>query len=111
MQHGKICKRRCSRYTFSVSDLSGNKKRPALVIADLPGNDIILCQITSQITWDSYSIPIHAFDFTNGSLPVDSNIRPSRIFTADENIVVRKAGKIKQSVMNKVSQTLIALLT
>lgn len=81
------------------------------MIADLPGNDIILCQITSQITWDSYSIPIHAFDFTNGSLPVDSNIRPSRIFTADENIVVRKAGKIKQSVMNKVSQTLIALLT
>jgi len=38
---------------FPFSDLSGSKKRPALVLADLPGNDILLCQITSQQTNDS----------------------------------------------------------
>ncbi len=33
---------------FPFSDLSGRKKRPALVIADLVGEDIVLCQITSK---------------------------------------------------------------
>jgi mRNA interferase MazF len=33
---------------FPYSDLSASKKRPALVLADLEGDDIILCQITSQ---------------------------------------------------------------
>lgn len=35
---------------FPFTDLSGTKRRPALVLADLPGDDIILCQITSQQT-------------------------------------------------------------
>ena len=39
---------------FPFSDLSGSKKRPALVLADLPGDDILLCQITSQQTKDSF---------------------------------------------------------
>jgi mRNA interferase MazF len=33
---------------FPFSDLSGSKKRPALVLANLQGDDIILCQITSR---------------------------------------------------------------
>jgi mRNA interferase MazF len=33
---------------FPFTDLSGNKRRPAFVIADLPGDDIVICQITSK---------------------------------------------------------------
>ncbi len=33
---------------FSFSDLSHLKRRPALVISTLQGNDVILCQITRQ---------------------------------------------------------------
>jgi mRNA interferase MazF len=36
------------------SDLSANKKRPALVIAELAGDDAILCQITSKTLGDKY---------------------------------------------------------
>ncbi|WP_292744967.1 type II toxin-antitoxin system PemK/MazF family toxin [Nostoc sp. NMS4] len=32
---------------FPFSDLTQTKRRPALVIATLQGNDLILCQITS----------------------------------------------------------------
>jgi mRNA interferase MazF len=32
---------------FPFSDLTQAKRRPALVIAELKGNDVILCQITS----------------------------------------------------------------
>lgn len=33
---------------FPQTNLQSGKRRPALVVADLPGNDLILCQITSQ---------------------------------------------------------------
>ena len=41
---------------FPFSDLSSSKKRPALVVANLVGDDIILCQITSESRKDKYSI-------------------------------------------------------
>ena len=33
---------------FPRNDPAAGKRRPALVIADLPGEDLILCQITSR---------------------------------------------------------------
>ncbi|MFP5041396.1 type II toxin-antitoxin system PemK/MazF family toxin [Parasediminibacterium sp. JCM 36343] len=95
---------------FPFSDLSGSKKRPALVLADLPGDDILLCQITSQPTKDIFAIKLKHTDFELGSLPVESYIRPTRIFTADKKIIVRKAGIIKINVRNLVVQAIITLL-
>lgn len=92
---------------FPFSDLTGSKRRPALVIADLPGNDIILCQITNKDSKDAYSIPLTSSDFLTGSLPVLSNIRPTRIFTADKTIIIRKAGSITFELKEPVVKTLI----
>lgn len=84
---------------FPFSDLSGSKRRPALVLADLPGNDIILCQITSQSSpKDPFAIPLGPLDFKTGSLPVASNIRPNRIFTADKNLIVKSSGIFSEAV-------------
>ena len=55
---------------FPFSDLSNSKKRPALVLAHLNGNDIIFCQITSQNTKDNFSILLDSEDFESGLLPV-----------------------------------------
>jgi mRNA interferase MazF len=96
---------------FPFSDLLGSKKRPALVLADLPGNDIILCQITSQQNKDIYAVAINSSDFISGSLPISSNIRPTRIFTADENIIIRKTGTISPTITAAVSKILVSLLT
>jgi mRNA interferase MazF len=40
---------------FPFSDLSQSKRRPALVIASLEGDDAILCQITSKTVKDTYA--------------------------------------------------------
>lgn len=72
---------------FPFSDLSSSKRRPALVLVNLPGEDIILCQITSQLTKDEFSIPLVENDFDSGSLKQESNIRPNRIFTANKALV------------------------
>jgi mRNA interferase MazF len=95
---------------FPFSDLSGNKRRPALVLSDLSGDDIILCQITSQHTKDIYSVSINSADFLSGSLPIASNVRPTRVFTADKNIIIRKVGSLKATVTSRVSKVLVDLL-
>jgi mRNA interferase MazF len=40
-----------------------------------------------------------------------SNIRPDRIFTADKNIVIYKAGRLNPAIINKVVTTVIEILT
>lgn len=80
---------------FPFSDLSQNKRRPALVIANLQGDDLILCQITSQVLSDSYAVIISNSDFETGSLNKPSNVRPNRLFTADRSIVLSVAGHLK----------------
>ena len=92
------------------SDLPEAKKRPAFVLADLMGDDIILCQITSKISDDFYSIPLDQTDFENGSLNRESNIRPNRIFTADKKIITKKIGQLKPEKYVVVTETIIKII-
>jgi len=87
---------------FPFSNLSKSKRRPALVLADLVGNDMVLCQITSQSNRDPYAIELSNEDFEKGSLKKDSNIRPNRIFTADKKIIIYKVGMINDRTFNEV---------
>lgn len=95
---------------FPFSDLSGSKRRPALVLADLPGDDILLCQITSQHNKDSNTIAISSDSFISGYLPADSFIKPYRVFTADKNIIIRRAGTLKYNITDSVKQKIVELL-
>ena len=54
---------------FPQTDLQTGKRRPALVVAELTGADLILCQITSQSRNDGYSISLLAEDFERGHIP------------------------------------------
>ena len=87
---------------FPFSDLTQAKRRPALVIAILEGDDIILCQITSKIVKDMYSVPLEDSDFESGSLKQPSNIRPNRIFTADSHIILYRVGNLNQGKITEV---------
>ena len=91
---------------FPFSDLTQSKRRPALVIAALEGDDVILCQITSKTIKDNYAISLDDKDFETSSLKQSSNIRPNRIFTADSHIILYKVGTLKTEkcaeVINKV---------
>jgi len=95
---------------FPFSDLSEAKRRPALVIVNLRGDDILLCQITSQQSNDPLALALTATDFISGSLPMNSFIRPLRVFTADKNIILRKVGEITPALMNKVIDVIVFAL-
>lgn len=96
---------------FPFSDLSNSKRRPALILADLRGDDLILSQITSQNIFDSYSIEIEPDDFMDGTINKKSNIRPNKIFTADENIILYKIGHLSNEKMDEVSDKLVEIFT
>lgn len=95
---------------FPFSDLTQAKRRPALVIAVLEGEDLLLCQITSQRIRDRYSISLEDRDFTSGALKQKSNMRPNRLFTADERIVIYKAGHIKPDKLREVTRKIVEIL-
>jgi len=95
---------------FPFSDLSNSKKRPAFVIADLKGNDIILCQIKSQLVRDSYAITLKESDFEKGSLEKNSNVRPNRLFTADKSIIARKAGTVHKNKVKEIIDKLLNII-
>lgn len=96
--------------SFPFSDLSSSKKRPALVIADLKGDDLILAQITSQTKKDSYSIELNENDFKIGTLKVQSNLRPNRLFTADKSIILYKIATLKKEKIKEVEDELVKII-
>jgi len=96
---------------FPFTDLSGSKKRPAFVVADLNGDDIIVCQITSKSKSDPFALPLGTHDFISGSLPVDSFIRPNKIFTADKNIILSVAGHLGEDKIRDVLNAVITIIS
>lgn len=95
---------------FPFSDLAGSKRRPALVLASLKGDDLILCQITSRSISDENAIAIESGDFAKGGLNLPSNIRPNRLFTADRSIVLEVAGQVRTDVFAKAVDAVVAIL-
>jgi mRNA interferase MazF len=95
---------------FPFSDLEQSKRRPALVLAGLDGDDVILCQITSQSVADRYSVVIADTDFASGSLKQKSNARPNRLFTADSHIILYKVGDRNPDKVNEITNKAIDIL-
>jgi mRNA interferase MazF len=95
---------------FPFSDLTQAKRRPALIITPLQGDDVILCQITSKAVKDNYAIPLEAGDFETGTLKQTSNIRPNRIFTADSHIILYQVGSLKPGKLTEVVDEIVDII-
>jgi len=95
---------------FPFSNLTKAKRRPALVIAALEGDDLILCQITSQTIKDKYAISLNENDFTKGTLKQKSNVRPNRIFTADQHIILYQVAHLNPQKIAEVIEMIASIL-
>ena len=96
---------------FPQTNLQSGKRRPALVVADLPGDDLILCQITSQIRSDGFSVPLAQSDFRNGRLAQDSYVRPQRLFTVEKSVLLYTVGQITALRLEEVKAHIRRLFT
>ena len=96
---------------FPFSDLTANKKRPALVVAGLTGDDIVICLITSQNAKDNYAIALASDDLANGQLKQNSNIRPNRLFTIDAKIILYRIGTLKKEKTDQITNKIIEIFS
>ena len=95
---------------FPFSDLTRSKRRPALVVAELEGDDLILCQITSRSIRDRYADSIDESDFETGTHRLKSNALPNRIFTADRHIILYRVGHLKPEKINQIIDRTVNIL-
>lgn len=96
---------------FPQTNLQPGKRRPALVVVDLAGSDLILYQITSQVHRDPYSISLDANDFQAGRLAVRSYIRPNRLFTVEQSVIVYTARRLTSAKLDETLAKLRQLFT
>jgi mRNA interferase MazF len=94
---------------FPQTNLQSGKRRPALVVADLQGDDLILCQITSQARPDVHSIPLTGADLDRGQLAVASFVRASRLFTVEQSVIAYIMGRLKGQKLAEVKAAIRSL--
>ena len=77
---------------FPFTDLTGNKTRPALVLANYK-SDIIVSFISTQIKWKEETDILLSPNQVNG-LKKESLIRLSKLATIDKDLALGRLGRI-----------------
>lgn len=95
---------------FPFTDLSGSKRRPAIVLAVYPP-DIVVAFISSVIPptpelSDVLVQPTRA-DFAATGLKVPSVIRLRKLATLDQNLITRRMGRLSASLLTAVDEALL----
>lgn len=99
---------------FPFSDLSRAKVRPVVIISDnehnLHNEDFICCAITSNPREYHQSIAIQDQDIEFGSLSYKSRIKPTKIFSLEKRMVLKRIARLNipksQEVVEKLSQAI-----
>jgi len=95
------------------SDLSSVKRRPVLVISNETHNstnsDMIVAAISSNLK--QTGIVIETPDLLEGELPKTSLIRPEKIYTLEQHIVIKQIGMVSENVLRNVISEINRLIT
>jgi len=95
---------------FPFSDLTKTKKRPALVINSLEGENSVLCQITTKrrnIQKYEITLPKEA---CIGDIRFNSFIYADMIFTLHKNLIYKKIGAVDNSKIKEIINQKIKLV-
>lgn len=95
---------------FPFSDLTRQKLRPCLVIGLAEFGDVLVCQITSKRYSSRRAISLTKKDFQSGSLIVDSFIRPDKIATLEQDMMLQILGTLKTSKIGQVKTAVKKIL-
>jgi len=98
---------------FPFTDKTTTKRRPALILSDaqafnLQVGQAVMAMITSAKNSD-WPLDVEIGDLDSAGLPSPSIIR-LKLFTLDEKLIIRKAGKLTDPDQGKVMEALRQLL-
>ncbi len=98
---------------FPFTDRTASKRRPALVLSDAssfntPSGHAVLAMITSQKN-PPWPMDVELTDLKSAGLPTKSVVR-MKLFTLDQQFILRKAGTLGKEDGRKVSGAVERLL-
>jgi mRNA interferase MazF len=83
---------------FPFTDLSGTKRRPALIVGRVESDDLVLAFITSRglaiASRSSYALSQSDVEFQRTGLKMASSIRLDKLATLHRRLVTRRLGSI-----------------
>jgi len=82
---------------FPYTDLTQNKKRPALLLSNVIGDDFLCCLVTSKQANDGVLL-----NDLEGSLPLQSWAKPHRIFSVDKRIILKRLCGVTPDLHNNI---------
>lgn len=95
---------------YPYSDLSQKKKRPVFVLSNNNYNfhneDIICCAITSNQRNYANSIEFSSVDLESGGLPFESRIKSNKVFTLNQNLIIKKLARLSIEKSKEVVEKL-----
>jgi mRNA interferase MazF len=98
---------------FPFSDLSGSKRRPALVISNnnynARGEDIVTCGVTSNPENREYSVVITNKDLSHGSLLATSRVKADKLFTVKKSTVIKTLATVSERSLNQIKDQMLLL--
>jgi mRNA-degrading endonuclease toxin of MazEF toxin-antitoxin module len=100
---------------FPFTDLSGRKRRPALVVSPegFHDEDLILCAITSQLPerFFEWEISLESGEMVEEKLPKKSVIKVGKLFTMHRNLIARRFGTVKEQKLQEILSKLRTLFS
>lgn len=92
---------------FPFTDLTGSKKRPALVL--ISGNlDVTVCFIFTQLQWQEPTDLLVQPNIDNGLKRI-SLVRVEKIATVDKTLAIGKLGSIGENEIEELDKRLLRL--
>ena len=95
---------------FPFSDLSSSKLRPAVVFAEVGRGDWLLCQVTSNPYSDAEAVRLTDTELEQGSLNRVSFVRPLKLFTANESLMVKRVAVLNDKTFTAILTVVIETL-
>ncbi len=96
------------------TDLTSQKKRPAIIISSDKYNetneDIVVVALTSNIESRNFTITLTTDDLEDGVLKVTSMIRVDKIYTLNKSIVIKTFGRLKPDILAKIKDSILKLI-
>jgi len=94
---------------FPYTNQAGVKKRPAVVLCETGGNDLLVCMITSA-AFGSDTIPLDKKNLASSGLRVACAVRPDRLLVVSPDLVEKKTGRLSKEMVSEIKAVLVKWL-
>ena len=102
---------------FPFTDLSSVKRRPGVVVSPTPFHrhqeDVVLVAVTFQIPQavSEFELPLTQKDMAIGTLPRQSVIRLTKLFTVHQRLIVKRVGRLRGEALERSLKRLRAFFS